>query len=236
MKVAIIGYGKMGQVIEPILVARGHDVVARYRSTDAWQGADLHRTDVAIEFTHPLAAVNNLAACLDAGIPVVTGTTGWYEHLPSIRKKIEEKNGALFYASNFSLGVNLFNEIVRQAAALFAAHTAYVPALKEIHHIHKKDAPSGTALTLADSVLLAYTNLHDWTLDGAPDALSVEALREGDVKGYHEVQFNSTTDRIVLSHEAHSREGFALGAVLAAEWLLGKHGVFDMRDLLNLHQ
>ena len=236
MKVAIIGYGKMGQVIEPILVARGHEVVARYRSTDPWKSADLRRSDLALEFTHPSAAVSNLEACLDAGIPVVTGTTGWYDQLPSIRKKTEEKNGALFYASNFSLGVNLFNEIVRQAAVLFAKHAAYAPALKEIHHIHKKDAPSGTALTLAESVLSAYNKLHGWTLDGASNALRIEALREGDVKGYHEVQFNSTTDRIVLSHEAHSRDGFALGAVLAAEWLLGKQGVFGMRDLLNLHQ
>lgn len=232
---AIIGYGKMGAVIAPLLEARGHEVVAKFRSADAWTAADLSAADVAIEFTHPDAAVGNLSRCLDAGIPVVTGTTGWYAELPSIRQKTEEKHGALFYASNFSLGVNVFNEIVRKAAELLVQHAQYAPALKEVHHVQKKDAPSGTALSLAETLLSVYSDLDGWSTEATPHTLPIEAIREGDVKGYHEIQFNSTTDRIVLSHEAHNREGFALGAVLAAEWLDGKQGVFTMRDLLNLH-
>ena len=236
MKVAIIGYGKMGSVIAPLLESRGHSIVAKFRSADVWTEADLSTADVAIEFTHPEAAFGNLSRCLDAGVPVVTGTTGWYTQLSSIRQKTEERNGALFYASNFSLGVNLFNEIVRQAAELFVKQAAYSTAIKEVHHLHKKDAPSGTAITLAETLLSVYSDLDGWSMNSSPHTLPIEAQREGEVKGYHEIQFNSTTDRIVLAHEAHNREGFALGAVLAAEWLLGKQGVYTMRDLLNLHQ
>ncbi len=232
---AIIGYGKMGAVIAPLLESRGHSVVAKFRSADVWTEADLSAADVAIEFTHPDAAVGNLNRCLDAGIPVVTGTTGWYTELPSIRQKTEKTHGALFYASNFSLGVNLFNELVRHAAELFGNQAAYSPAIKEVHHLHKKDAPSGTAITLAEILLAVYSNLDGWSMNGVTNTLPIEAHREGEVKGYHEIQFNSTTDRIVLAHEAHNREGFALGAVLAAEWLIGKQGVYTMRDLLNLH-
>lgn len=236
MKVAIIGYGKMGTVIAPLLEARGHEVVATFRSSDAWTSSDLGAADLAIEFTHPDAVLGNLEKCLNAGVPVVTGTTGWYKHLPSIRQKTKESNGALFFASNFSLGVNVFNEIVRKAAELFVHHAQYSPVLKEIHHIQKKDAPSGTAITLAETLLSVYSGLDGWSISRTEGKLPIEAIREGDVTGYHEIEFNSITDRVVLYHEAHNREGFALGAVLAAEWLSGKRGVYTMRDFLNLHQ
>lgn len=234
MKVIIIGYGKMGKAVEQILLERGHSVVLKLSSEHAVTPDLLHGADVAIEFTQPSAALHNLYACIAAGMAVVTGTTGWYSALPQISDEVATTGGSLFYASNFSIGVNLFSQVIQSAARAFAAREDYRPSMREIHHIAKKDAPSGTALTLADVVLDEFTQLKGWTDSvSSPDELFIESIREGDVKGTHEVSFTSSVDRITLIHEAFSREGFARGAVIAAEWLQNRKGVFTMRDLLN---
>jgi 4-hydroxy-tetrahydrodipicolinate reductase len=234
MKVIIIGYGKMGKAVEQILLERGHDVVLKLTSEHVVTSDLLTGADVAIEFTQPSAALHNIYACMEAKLPVVTGTTGWYAALPQLREEIASTNGSLFYASNFSIGVNVFSEILRAASRTLAAREDYRPTMREIHHVAKKDAPSGTALTLADVVLDEFAQLQGWTDEtNTTDALYIESVREGDVKGTHEVSFTSDVDRITLIHEAFSREGFARGAVTAAEWLHNRTGVFTMRDLLN---
>jgi 4-hydroxy-tetrahydrodipicolinate reductase len=234
MKVIIIGYGKMGKAVEQILLEKGHDVVLKLSSEHAVTPDLLTGADVAIEFTQPSAALHNIHACIAAHLPVVTGTTGWYAALPQLREEVANTNGSLFFASNFSIGVNVFAEILRNAAQNLATREGYRPAMREIHHLAKKDAPSGTALTLADVVLDEFAQLHGWTDKTTnSDALYIESVREGDVKGTHEVSFTSNVDRITLTHEAFSREGFARGAVTAAEWLHNRKGVFTMRDLLN---
>lgn len=234
MKVALLGYGKMGQTLDRLLAERGHSVLARGTSTSPLTSEALKGVDVVIEFTAPEAVVANLHQCFDAGVPVVTGTTGWFDHLPSVRHRALEESQALFYASNFSLGVNLFQEIVRSTSQLMAKFEEYSPSMSEVHHIQKKDAPSGTALTLADEVLDAYDSLSGWMLnEDAENKLRIDAIREGDVKGSHSLRFRSSIDQITLTHEAFNRDGFALGAILAAEWLLPRKGVYTMRDMLK---
>lgn len=236
MKVAIIGYGKMGKAIEAILIERGHSITHKLGRNDAWSAADLKSADVAIEFTQPDAAVKNLLECIKAGIPVVTGTTGWLHELDLISEAVEKHNGSVFYASNFSLGVNVFNSVIRAAARKLNQLPDYKAAIKEIHHTEKKDAPSGTAITLAETLLSEHAGYKEWRLDEeGNEILPITAIREGEVRGTHEITFTSQIDRITLTHEAFSREGFARGAVTAAEWVFGKHGVFNMNDLLNLN-
>lgn len=235
MKVAIIGYGKMGHVVEHVLLERGHEITLRVRSNDRLLPELLKGTEVAIEFTAPTSAVANVRCCFEARVPIVTGTTGWYDDLPAIRRDAEAHHAALFYASNFSLGVALTNALIRAAARLFSKHQEYVPSLREVHHIHKKDAPSGTAITLAETVLREYPEMKSWSLaPSGSEQLAIEASREGDVKGLHAVRFTGPSDIITLTHEAFNRDGFALGAVLAAEWLQGRTGVFTMADMLKL--
>lgn len=234
MKVALLGYGKMGQTLDKLLRERGHTVVARGNSRSPLTAEALKDADVVIEFTAPEAVVAHLHQCFDAGVPVVTGTTGWFDHLPAVRHRALEESQSLFYASNFSLGVNLFQELVRSASKLMSGFDEYRPSMVEVHHLQKKDAPSGTALTLADHVLDAYDSLTGWMLnEESENKLRIDAVREGDVKGTHSLSFRSSIDQITLTHEAFSRDGFALGAILAAEWLLPRKGVFTMRDMLK---
>ena len=234
MKIALIGYGKMGRVIEEQAIQRGHTIVARVsRSNPAWD--DVAQADVAIEFTEPGSAVANIYKLLEMGVPVVCGTTGWDPEKPAMEAQLKAQGGAVVAASNFSLGVNLFFALNQQLARLMARYPAYTPEVEEIHHVHKKDKPSGTALVAAYDILKAYPDLKGWSLDGAnTNALAVHALREDEVPGTHEVRYNSTIDQISIKHVAHNRTGFALGAVIAAEWIPQKKGFFNMADVLNL--
>jgi 4-hydroxy-tetrahydrodipicolinate reductase len=232
MKIALLGYGKMGRTIEQLAIQQGHQIV--YKSTGNAKEGDLFLADVAIEFSIPEAAVHNMTICFEHNIPVVCGTTGWLDRWNDVVNICESSNGCLIYASNYSVGVNLFFNLNTYLAKLMQPYKAYIPSMEEIHHTEKKDAPSGTAITLAEGIL-AYSDRSGWELDAMdPDKLSIKAIREGDVKGTHIVRYSSPIDSISIKHEAFSREGFALGALLAAEWLLGKKGVFSMKDVLNL--
>lgn len=237
MRILLLGYGKMGRVIEGIALERGHDIVAR---VDEKNRAELtayspDTADVVIEFSHPDAALQNLTDCLTLGLPVVCGTTGWLDHRADIEALCREKGGAFFYASNYSIGVNLFFRLNRTLARLMAHQPQYRVTMNETHHVHKKDAPSGTALTLAEGVLAEMPRYSTWVLGAASEEseLPIVALREGEVPGTHSVKYSSGLDDLEIIHTAHSREGFALGAVVAAEWLVGKRGIFSMDDLLG---
>ena len=210
----------MGQAIEAEAVARGHEVVARIRSTDAW---NLQGADVAIEFTQPESAVANLERLAALGTPVVCGTTGWFAELPRVNTAFAQAGNKLVFASNFSLGVQLAFQLNRQMAELFAPYRdQYTPSIEEVHHTAKKDAPSGTAISFAEGLLPYFPELHGWSLDGSePATLAIAARREDPVPGTHTVRYDSEIDRIELTHVAHNRRGFALGAVLAAERIAG---------------
>lgn len=236
MKIALIGYGKMGLEIEHVLASRGHSVVHTFTSTNPPDLERLRDADVVIEFTRPEAVAANLRMCFAAGVPVVTGTTGWYSQFDAVANACRVANGALFTATNFSLGVNITFYINKVLARIMASQKAYKAGMTEIHHTRKLDAPSGTAITLAEGIIENNPSLNGWCLAGAEDEagkLPIEAIREGDVPGTHVVRYDSEIDRIELTHIAHNRKGFALGAVLAAEWLHGKKGVFGMSDMLN---
>lgn len=234
MRIAIIGYGKMGQTIENLAQQRGHEIVLRATSKAPALPHHLADVDIAIEFTSPEVAASNIIACFEAQVPVVCGTTGWYNRIDEISGEAEKRNGSLLYASNFSIGVNLFNDVVRKAAQVFSRFDTYTPSIMEAHHTSKKDAPSGTALTLADIMLDEYNTLDTWSDDPAQEQkLFIESIREGDVKGIHTIDFTSEVDQISLTHEAFSRDGFALGSIKGAEWLRGKTGVYTMRDMLK---
>ncbi|MAT56205.1 MAG: 4-hydroxy-tetrahydrodipicolinate reductase [Saprospirales bacterium] len=237
MKIGLIGYGKMGKTIERLAEKNGDEIVLRIGSGNADQltTENLRRCDAVIEFTRPEAAFENILACLDAGVPVVSGTTGWLGKLPEAKKICEQKKGAFIYASNFSVGVNLFFAINRYVASLMNGHHEYHPSIEEIHHTQKLDAPSGTAITLAEDLIEKVKNLKTWKLDGEGEGiLQVKAKRLPEVPGTHIVSWNSEIDSIELKHTAHSREGFAGGALLAAKWLVGKQGFFTMQDVLGI--
>jgi 4-hydroxy-tetrahydrodipicolinate reductase len=232
MKIALLGYGKMGKVIERIALERGHEIVLKKDEFNTYDG--LSTADVAIDFSVPTAAVENISNCFHTNVPVVSGTTGWLEHYDEIIALCHEKKGGFISSSNFSLGVNLFFELNDYLAKIMAPYSSYAVDMEEIHHTQKLDAPSGTAISLAKGVIenSHYTN---WTLDkAAENEIHIEALRIADVPGTHTVTYNSEVDSIEIKHIAHNREGFALGAVIAAEWLAGKQGVFTMKDVLNL--
>ncbi|MEY2650340.1 MAG: 4-hydroxy-tetrahydrodipicolinate reductase [Schleiferiaceae bacterium] len=216
LKIALLGYGKMGQAIEAEAVARGHEVVARIRSTDAW---DLHDADVVVEFTQPESAATNLKRLAELGKPVICGTTGWFQDLPSVEAAFLNAHNRLIYASNFSLGVQLAFQLNRQMAELLAPYRdQYRPSIEEVHHTAKKDAPSGTAISFAEGLLPYFPELKGWSLNGSqPGSLPITARREDPVPGTHTVCYESEIDRIELTHVAHNRRGFALGAVLASE-------------------
>ena len=232
MKIALLGYGKMGKTIEALALKKGHSVV--YKSTSSTSEGKLSEADVAIEFSLPEVAVKNITLALEAGIPIVSGTTGWLDKYDEMVNLCENRNGSFISASNFSIGVNLFFEINEYAAELFAKWKAYDVSVEEIHHLQKKDAPSGTAISIAEGIL-KHSEKKNWKLNtSAKDELNITALREEDVKGTHTVSYHSEIDTITMTHEAHSRDGFALGAILAAEWLLNKKGIFTMKDVLAI--
>jgi 4-hydroxy-tetrahydrodipicolinate reductase len=232
MKIALLGYGKMGQVIEKIALERGHEIVLRKDEKSTFEG--LSTADVAIDFSVPTAAVENISTCFHANVPVISGTTGWLEHYSSIEALCLETKGALISSSNFSLGVNIFFELNEYLAKMMSKFDSYQVSMEEIHHTQKLDAPSGTAISLAKGIMenSSYTK---WTLDNPNQGeIHIDAIRIGTVPGTHTVQYNSTVDSIEIKHTAHNRDGFALGAIIAAEWIVGKQGVFSMKDVLDL--
>ena len=233
MKIALLGYGRMGQIIEKIAVERGHEIVFKKTKNTTFDG--LEQADVAIDFSIPDAAISNISACFNQKIPVISGTTGWLEQYSKMTSLCEEKQGAFIYSSNFSLGVNIFFELNAYLAQIMSQFKQYAVSMEEIHHTQKLDAPSGTAITLAEG-LIEHSDYTGWALNEAKNAdqFVIKAKRITDVPGTHSVTYKSSVDTIEIKHEAHNREGFALGAVVAAEWILGKKGVYTMKDVLNL--
>jgi 4-hydroxy-tetrahydrodipicolinate reductase len=237
MKIVIIGYGKMGQAVEKIALAKNHEIVARIGRDNAneLEIALNKKPDMAIEFTQPESALNNILACMKVGVPCVSGSTGWLYDFKKVKQACAINSTAFFYASNFSLGVNLFFHFNKQLAKMMQTYENYDVVVEETHHIHKKDAPSGTAITTAEGILESYTQKSGWQLEGIDNnKINIIAHREKEVPGTHIVKYQSKIDSISLKHEAYSREGFANGAMMAAEWLVGKKGVYGMHDMLNL--
>jgi len=235
MNIALIGYGKMGKEIEAIALKRGHDIVLKITTanSDSITKEDLKNADVAIEFSTPHTVLQNIEKCFDAGLPVVVGTTGWYENFETIKKDCSQKNGSLFHATNFSLGVNLFFKVNAYLAELMNKYTDYNVSMEEIHHIHKLDKPSGTAITLANQVINKIDRKTKWSIDEKnADTLFIKDVREGEVPGTHIMKYHSEIDDIEIMHKAHNRKGFALGAVIAAEFLKDKKGIFTMNDII----
>jgi 4-hydroxy-tetrahydrodipicolinate reductase len=233
MKIALLGYGKMGKVIERIALERGHEVVLKKDQDTSFDR--LKNADIAIDFSVPDSAVVNISECLNNGIPVISGTTGWLVDYPKMVELCNAKNGSFIYGSNFSLGVNVFFELNEYLAKMMANLKQYNVSMEEIHHTQKLDAPSGTAITLAEGVI-KNTNYANWTLETPiSNEIHIEAKRIENVPGTHSIFYDSEVDQIEIKHTAHSREGFALGAVIAAEWLVGKKGVFTMKDVLGLN-
>ncbi|WP_288369496.1 4-hydroxy-tetrahydrodipicolinate reductase [uncultured Algoriphagus sp.] len=239
MNIIILGYGKMGKIIGEIAESRGHSILAKIdeNNRETLNDLDLSKVDVAIEFSQPEAAVTNITWCLENGIPIVSGTTGWLEHKPNIEKLAIERGTPFFYASNFSIGVNVFFKVNQYLAKLMGETAGYQVEIEEIHHTAKKDAPSGTAITLAEGILDAQGDLKDWYLSGeAPEngqKLPIISKRIDPAPGTHIIRYQSEIDDIEIKHTAHSRQGFALGAVLVAEWIPGKSGVLNMNDFLS---
>jgi 4-hydroxy-tetrahydrodipicolinate reductase len=235
MQIALIGYGKMGREIESVLTERGHDVTLRVTEEHPAVAEDLRGSDVAIEFSRPDAAVDNILKCFEADVPVVVGTTGWYGRLPEVRLEAARGNRAMLYATNFSIGVQLMFHLNRELAKIMEQLDEYEPGIMEIHHAAKLDAPSGTAITLAEGILDHIKRKTSWVnhLAENPGELSIISERQGEVPGTHMVTWNSRNDNISLIHEARNRRGFALGAVKAAEWLHGRRGVYTMHDFLK---
>ena len=238
MDLAIIGYGKMGKEIETIAVSRGHKVVAviDQEGISPENSSLFSKADVAVEFTTPETAVNNYLSCFEHQVPVVSGTTGWLNEREKVHKTCCVMGGGFFYASNFSLGVNLFFELNKKLAKLMAGYSDYKVSMEEVHHTQKKDAPSGTAISLATHILKETEELNGWVCNevGSENQLPITAMRVDNVPGTHTIKFDSPVDCIEISHRAKSRTGFALGAVLAAEFMVGKQGVFGMKDFLKL--
>ena len=237
MNILLVGYGKMGKAIEKIALGSGHVISAAIDTVEEREAVNKSiPIDVAIEFSQPEAAIENLKFCFDRNIPVVCGTTGWLEHKQEIVDYCKSKNGAFFYASNFSLGVNLFFRLNEYLAKLMNGRQEYSLSIDETHHTQKKDAPSGTAITLAEGIIATNPQFKQWAYpeNFAKQAIVINSFREDPAPGMHVVKYQSDVDDIEIKHTAHSREGFALGAVLVAEWLKGKKGVFTMDDFLKL--
>ncbi|WP_460218814.1 4-hydroxy-tetrahydrodipicolinate reductase [Psychroserpens sp. MEBiC05023] len=232
MNIALLGYGKMGKAIEQIAINRGHTIKLKVSSTT--KHFELDDIDVAIDFSLPSTAVANISECLNSGVPVISGTTGWLEHYDDIVSLCGITEGTFLYASNFSLGVNIFFELNKTLAKLLKGLPQYRASIEEIHHTQKLDAPSGTAITLAETII-SETNYKNWTLASPKqDEIGILAKRIKDVPGTHEINYSSEVDSIQIKHTAHSRQGFALGAVIAAEYVHDKKGVFTMKDVLNI--
>ena len=238
MKLALIGYGKMGKAIEEVALQRGHLIALTIDQPNLhdFTKENISKADVAIEFTGPHSAFDNVKTCLEFGIPLVCGSTGWTEKMDEIKKICTEKNGTFIYSSNFSVGVNIFFEINKRLAALMSAHKDYEVILEEIHHIQKKDAPSGTAITLAEQILEQVKRKKQWVNEFSENTEDLEIIsqRVDLIPGTHRVKYTSVVDDIEIIHTAHNRKGFALGAVMAAEFIKDKKGFFTMKDVLNL--
>ena len=238
LKIALIGYGKMGKTIEAIAVDRGHtiDLKIDIDSIELFTKENLQQCNVAIEFTGPHSAKENILKCINAGIPVISGSTGWLENRNEVDNFCKEKNGTFLYASNFSVGVNIFFELNKKLAQLMKGHDEYSISLEEIHHTQKKDAPSGTAITLAEQILQEISAKKNWVNaeTNNPEELPIISKREDPAPGTHSIKYHSAIDDIEITHTAHSRQGFALGAVLAAEYIYNKKGIFSMKDILGL--
>lgn len=238
MQIALIGYGKMGRAIEEIAISRNHHICLSISSAnkELFTKENLRSCDVAIEFTNPHSAAENIRHCIDAGIPVVSGSTGWLKQWDEVASYCKEKKGTLLYASNFSIGVNIFFEINKKLASLMAAQPQYRVEIEEIHHTAKKDAPSGTAITLAEQIIGVYPAKKEWTKEKTndPDLLPVISKRIDPAPGTHHVRYKSDIDDIEIIHTAHNRTGFASGAVLAAEFIKDRKGIFSMKDVLNI--
>ena len=238
MKILLIGYGKMGKTIEQLALAKGHDIIGRidYDNADEVKNYTSENTDVAIEFTHPESAFKNISYCLNNGIPIVSGSTGWLNKYEEAVALCQKQKGAFFYASNYSVGVNLFFHFNEYIASKMQAYKAYDVSIREVHHLQKVDKPSGTGITAAEGVLASYTNLEGWVSDNPVEKgkLNIVSEREPEVVGTHIVTYSSEVDKIELGHIAHSRAGFAEGAIMAAQWLVGREGVYGMKDMLNL--
>ena len=232
MKIALLGYGKMGKVIEQIAVARGHEIVLKKDENNSFYG--LQNADVAIDFSVPSVAVCNISECLQTNIPIVSGTTGWLAQFDEMKSLCAAKNGSFIYASNFSLGVNIFFEMNKYLSKIMSKFDNYKVSIEEIHHLQKLDAPSGTAISLAEQII-ENSEFKDWTLDKSIESeLFIDAKREENVPGTHSVYYNSDVDFIEIKHEAKNRDGFALGAVIAAEYIHNKKGIFTMKEVLGL--
>lgn len=240
MNIALIGYGKMGQAIEKIALQRGHTIVCKISSKNLneFNPRVLQWADIAIEFSTPEAAFNNITQCLEIGIPVISGTTGWLNQKSEVDQLCREKNGAFLYTSNFSIGVNIFFEINKKLAQLMNKFEVYDVVIKETHHKTKQDIPSGTAISLAKDIIESVDRKKVWTISKPKMPytrdLYIKSKREDEVPGTHVVTYSSEIDDIQIIHTAHSREGFAKGAILAAEWLVDKKGVYGMRDVLEV--
>ena len=232
MRIALFGYGKMGQMIEQVALNRGHEIVAKI--DEHTQNIDFSSMDVAIDFSMPEAAYSNITKCLENNVPIISGTTGWLDKYQDAVTLCKSKSGAFIYASNFSLGVNIFFELNNYLAKMMQNLPEYKVSLEEIHHTQKLDAPSGTAITLAEGII-SNSEYLQWKLDDTSNnSLPITSKRIGKTPGTHTVTYDDVIDSIVIKHTAHNREGFALGAVTAAEWIIGKTGIFSMRDVLNL--
>lgn len=242
MNILLLGYGKMGKAIEQMAQERGHHIVEKIdlHNEEALQTLDPGHVDAAIEFSQPAAAAGNIRHCLKQGIPVISGTTGWLQEKPAIEDYCIETNGTFFYASNFSIGVNIFFKLNQYLAGIMKQYPDYEPFIEEIHHTEKKDAPSGTAITLAEGMLKELKQKFEWELQEGDHTyqdtgkLPIKSVREGQVPGTHTITYSSEIDDIEIKHTAHSRKGFALGAVLVAEWIQNKKGILNMDDFIKL--
>lgn len=236
MKIVLVGYGKMGHEVEKIALQRGHEIIAKIDQDDDWQkeALNLEKADVAIEFSIPGKVVEHINRCFDLHLPIVVGTTAWYDQLPNIDKRCNNEQQSLFYAPNFSIGMNMMFQLNRELAK-FAEKYNYNLSLSEIHHIHKLDKPSGTAIKLANDIIEENYHYTKWSIDeiDSPNTLPIEVIREGEVSGTHQVMAESKADKLTIIHEAFNRQGFAVGAVIAAEFLIGKKGCFTMKNLMD---
>ncbi len=237
MKIAILGYGKMGKTIEQLALENGHEIILKVDDSNAvsWTNQQLQNADVAIEFTNPESAIKNIKRCLESSVPVVCGTTGWLEKIDEVKEKCHAENGGFFYASNFSIGVNIFFKLNKILAKMMNDYPQYKITMEEIHHTQKLDAPSGTAITLAEGIIENVDRKSQWVKESnsSMEELPIFSKRIEKVPGTHQIKYDSPIDTIEIKHTAHSRLGFAKGALLAAEWMVGKKGIYGMKDLLG---
>lgn len=239
MNIVISGYGRMGHEVEKTAIDRNHKIIAFIDNKHDWENKieTIKNADVIIDFSFPETALEVFKRCFEVGVPLVTGTTGWYDKMDEVKDLCRKANAAFFYAHNFSIGVNIFFEANKKLAKMIATLNSYIPSIEETHHIHKLDSPSGTAINLANDIINKFEEINYWKndLSTSKGELSIISKREGEITGEHTVTYQSEVDEITISHSAKNRKGFALGAIIAAEFLLGKKGVFTMSELLTAH-